>query len=198
MPLPYQKIHFLLSVADVSQLPPDRGAEVAIVGRSNSGKSSVLNRLAHNKGLARVSKQPGRTQCINFFGLDDDRRLVDLPGYGYAKVPLATKQKWQKTVDSYLGQRQSLKGLLLVMDVRHPMKPLDYQLLAYCNHYNKPVHVLLNKTDKLSQAGEKAALKKLKSALTSYDGPVTLGSFSALKGTGVKELHRLLEKWLDI
>src|SRR5690348_8440294 len=141
----YQKAYFLLSVADVKQLPPDEGIEVAMVGRSNAGKSSVLNKITHSKNLARVSKTPGRTQLINLFVLDEKRRIVDLPGYGYAKVPLAAKLKWQKTVDTYIHHREALKGLVLVMDIRHPLRDLDLQLLEYCDHYALPVHILLNK-----------------------------------------------------
>ncbi len=121
----YQKAYFLLSVADVEQLPPDQGIEVAIVGRSNAGKSSVLNRITQSKGLARVSKTPGRTQMVNIFVIDDKRRLADLPGYGFAKVPLAAKLKWQETVDAYISGRECFKGLMLVMDIRHPMRDLD-------------------------------------------------------------------------
>src|SRR5580698_7416711 len=118
----YQKAKFLLSVANLHQLPPDEGIEIAIVGRSNAGKSSVLNQLTQNKSLARVSKTPGRTQLINLFGLDASRRMADLPGYGFAKVPQAVKEQWQTLLDNYLRTRDSLRGLLLVMDIRHPLK----------------------------------------------------------------------------
>lgn len=196
MPIHYQKAYFLLSVADVKQLPPDEGAEVAIVGRSNAGKSSVLNRITQNKGLARVSKTPGRTQMVNIFVIDDRRRLADLPGYGFAKVPLAAKLKWQKTVDAYVSERKCLKGLVLIMDIRHPMRDLDLQLLDYCEARDLPVHVLLNKADKLSKSGATKTFQEVKTALTEFTNSVTLQCFSASKGVGLKELHSQLDEWL--
>src|SRR3990167_8275428 len=129
MTIAYQKAYFLLSVAEIKQLPADQGIEVAIVGRSNAGKSSVLNRLTQSKRLARVSKTPGRTQQINIFVLDDKRRLADLPGYGFAKAPLAAQKKWQNTINLYLSTRQCLQGMVVVMDIRHPLTPLYHQLL---------------------------------------------------------------------
>lgn len=193
----YQKAHFLLSAADVEQLPPDEGVEVAIVGRSNAGKSSILNKLTQIKGLARVSKTPGRTQLINVFVLDDKRRIIDLPGYGFAKVPLSVKQKWQKTVDAYISGRESLYGLVLVMDIRHPMRDLDLQLLEYCEHHNLAVHILLNKSDKLSRNEAAKTLFGVKAALTQYRNSVTFQCFSALKGTGLEELKATLNKWYE-
>lgn len=193
----YQKAYFLLSVADVSQLPPDEGYEVAMVGRSNAGKSSVLNRVTKNKGLARVSKTPGRTQMVNIFVLDDQRRLADLPGYGYAKVPLQAKLKWQKTVDAYVAERQCLKGVVLVMDIRHPFKDLDLQLLEYCDERNLPVHLLLNKADKLTNNEIGKTLQYVKQVLTEYHNSVTFQLFSALKNTGIKELHAILDEWYE-
>lgn len=195
MPGHYQKAYFLLSVADVKQLPPDQGIEIAIVGRSNAGKSSVLNKITQNKNLARVSKTPGRTQLVNIFVLDENRRIVDLPGYGYAKVPIAAKLKWQKTVDTYIRTRESLQGLLLVMDIRHPLKELDKQLLEFCDHRQLAVHILLNKVDKLSKSAVSKTLREVEAALTGYSNSVTLQGFSALNGTGLKELQRLLDVW---
>jgi len=193
----YQKAYFLLSVADVSQLPPDEGYEVALVGRSNAGKSSVLNKITQNKGLARVSKTPGRTQLVNIFVLDEVRRIADLPGYGFAKVPLAAKLRWQKTVDAYISSRECLKGLVLVMDIRHPFKDLDIQLLDYCEQRNLPVHILLNKSDKLTKNQISNVLKEVKATLTEYNNSVTFQIFSALKGIGITELHSLLNKWYE-
>lgn len=193
----YQKAQFLLSVADIKQLPPDQGMEVAMVGRSNAGKSSVLNQITQSKRLARVSKTPGRTQMVNLFSLDEGRRLADLPGYGYAKVPLAAKLKWQKTVDAYIHQRESLKGLILVMDIRHPLKGSDIELLEYCDDRGLPVHILLNKADKISKGAAAKTLHEVKAALTDYRNSVTFQCFSALKGTGIKELHLLLDKWYE-
>ncbi len=194
----YQNAKFLLSVANLSQLPVDEGAEVAFVGRSNAGKSSVLNQLTQNKSLARVSKTPGRTQHINLFGMDEERRLADLPGYGYAKVPPSVKQQWQKLLDEYLRTRECLKGLILVMDIRHPLKEFDQHMLAWSNQCNLAVHVLLNKSDKLTQSGASKTLREVKEALSVYANPVTVQTFSALKGKGVKELRAQLDEWFDI
>lgn len=191
----YQKAYFLLSVANIEQLPPDKGIEIAIVGRSNAGKSSVLNRLTQNKGLARVSKTPGRTQMINLFAIDDERRLADLPGYGFAKVPVAAIRKWAKTIDEYISARECLKGLVLVMDIRHPFRDLDLQLLEYCDERSLPVHILLNKSDKLSNNEIANTLRKIKAYLSEYENPLSFQIFSALKGTGVKELQGLMNEW---
>lgn len=191
----YQKAYFLLSVANTEQLPPDHGFEVAIVGRSNAGKSSVLNRITQNKGLARVSKTPGRTQMVNMFALDDNHRLADLPGYGYAKVPLAAKRKWAATVDAYISGRECLKGLVLVMDIRHPFRELDMQLLAYCEQRDLPVHILLNKSDKLTKNEIAKVLREVKKHLQDYQTSVSFQLFSALKNVGVKELQGVLDKW---
>lgn len=191
----YQNAKFLLSVAKLSQLPPDQGAEVAIVGRSNSGKSSVLNQLTQNKSLARVSKTPGRTQHINLFGLDDERRIADLPGYGYAEVPPAVKAQWEKTLDAYLRTRECLKGLVLVMDIRHPLKEFDKQFLAWSSACELPVHILLNKSDKLKIGAIKKTLMEVKKALEAYESPISIQTFSALKGIGVKEFQEVLREW---
>lgn len=191
----YQKALFLLSVADLPQLPPDEGIEVAIVGRSNAGKSSVLNQLTQNKGLARVSKTPGRTQLINLFGLDDNRRLADLPGYGYAKVPPSVKKKWQVLLDSYLRSRECLQGLILVMDIRHPLKEFDHLMLSWTSQCNLPVHILLNKSDKLTQSAASKTLREVKDALTPYANEISVQTFSAMKGKGVKELREKMDNW---
>lgn len=193
----YKKASFLLSVADVKQLPPDEGYEVAFVGRSNAGKSSVLNKITQLKSLARVSKTPGRTQHVNLFGLDESRRIADLPGYGFAKVPLAAKLKWQKTVDEYMRSRKCLKGLILVMDIRHPMRDSDWQLLEYAAEHSLPVHILLNKSDKLSKGAAAKIFHEVRTALTELNNSVTLQCFSALKGLGVQELQARLDSWYD-
>jgi GTP-binding protein len=193
----YQKAHFLLSAAEVAQLPRDQGIEIALAGRSNAGKSSVLNCLTHNKNLARVSKTPGRTQAVNLFGLDDGRRIADLPGYGFAKVPLAVKQKWQKTVNAYIQGRSCLKGVVLVMDIRHPFKEGDIQLLEYCAYRGLSVHILLNKADKLGRVELAKTLQAVKHALTSSPNSVTFQMFSALQGQGVGELKALLDQWFE-
>lgn len=193
--LNYQKAVFLLSVANLAQLPPDTGAEVAIVGRSNAGKSSVLNQLTQNKSLARVSKTPGRTQLINLFGLDEKNRLADLPGYGYAKVPPSMKQKWQVLLDSYLRSRECLQGLILVMDIRHPMRDFDRLMLEWSDQCDLPVHILLNKSDKLTQSAASKTLREVKQELQNYSNEITVQTFSAMKGKGVKELREQMDGW---
>lgn len=194
----YQNAEFLLSVANLPQLPPDQGIEVAIVGRSNAGKSSVLNQLTQNKTLARVSKTPGRTQHINLFALDSKRRIADLPGYGFAKVPLKMKINWQTTMSEYLTTRECLKGLILVMDIRHPLKDTDQQFLMWCNACSLPVHVLLNKCDKLPTGAMKKTLLEVSRELEVFENPVSTQLFSALKGTGIKELKEELNKWFEL
>lgn len=191
----YKKTHFLLSVAHLKQLPPDHGAEIAIIGRSNAGKSSVLNQLTQNKNLARTSKTPGRTQLINLFAIDKDRRIADLPGYGYAKVTVEVKQQWEKLLDEYLRTRACLKGLLMVMDIRHPMREFDQQILNWTNESQLPVHILLNKVDKLSASQAKQTLFKISKDLKIYHNPITVQTFSALKGVGMKELYECLNHW---
>jgi GTP-binding protein len=195
--LNYQKAEFLLSVAKLSQLPQDNGMEVAIVGRSNAGKSSVLNQLTKNKTLARVSKTPGRTQLINFFTLDTTRRLVDLPGYGYAKVPIAMKEQWQNLLDQYLRTRECLKGLILVMDIRHPLQAFDRMLLLWSSECNFPVHILLNKADKLSKNEIKKTHKKVIDAISPYHHAISVQIFSAQTGLGADELRKQLDSWFS-
>jgi len=196
--LNYQKAQFLLSVADLSQLPPDEGTEIAIIGRSNAGKSSVLNQLTQNKKLARVSKTPGRTQLINLFGLDETRRIADLPGYGYAKVPPSMKQKWKVLIDGYLTTRKCLQGLVLVMDIRHPLKEFDCLMLDWCNQSQLAVHVLLNKADKLSQAAASTTEREVKKTIKEYGDKISIQTFSALKGKRVKELREKLDQWFEV
>jgi GTP-binding protein len=194
----YQNAQFMLSIADLNQLPADQGIEVAVVGRSNAGKSSVLNKLTQNKNLARTSKTPGRTQLINLFALDKNRRLADLPGYGYAKVPLEIKQQWQKLLDAYLRIRKSLSGLVLVMDIRHPLKEFDQNTLTWCNQCHLPVHILLNKADKLTQGAIKKTLQEVNTALTHYSNTVTVQAFSALRGLGLEDFRSQLDKWFSL
>jgi GTP-binding protein len=191
----YKKATFILSAAKLSQLPPDQGIEVAFVGRSNAGKSSVLNQLTHNSKLARVSKTPGRTQHINLFNLDENRRLVDLPGYGYAQVPAEIKIQWQKTLDAYLQQRECLRGLILVMDIRHPLTEFDRNLLAWAEAGELAVHILLNKADKLSFSAMKKTVMDVNKFIAECSNDVTCQAFSALKSTGIKELRELMDSW---
>ncbi len=191
----YQNAQFLLSVAHLDQLPADQGIEVAFVGRSNAGKSSVLNQLTQNKNLARVSKTPGRTQLINLFTLDDHRRIADLPGYGYAKVPADIKKQWQTLLDTYLRNRHSLRGLILVMDIRHPLKEFDQNMLDWCSQCALSVHILLNKSDKLTRSAIHTTFKEVSKKIEHYPNTITLQVFSAVKGTGLDELKEKLNKW---
>src|SRR5574344_3133786 len=154
-----QQARFLISAAKVDQCPEDSGLEIAFAGRSNAGKSSALNTLTH-ANLARTSKTPGRTQLLNFFSLDEQRRLVDLPGYGYAKVPIPLKQHWQKHLEAYLTQRDSLTGIVLMMDIRHPFSPFDRMMLDWAKSSGMPVHVLLTKADKLASGAMRNTLQK--------------------------------------
>ncbi len=198
----YRQATFMLSVASLKQLPPDEGAEVAIVGRSNAGKSSAINTITDIKSLARTSKTPGRTQQINFFQLDEARRLADLPGYGYAKVPLSAKRQWMKLIEDYLQRRDSLKGLVIVMDCRHPLKEFDQQLIGWCCAAKMPVHILLTKADKLSRGGGGNALQQVRSEIAKTfakngECEITAQLFSSLKKTGVAEAHACLDRWLN-
>ena len=193
----YTKASFILSAAALTQLPPDKGCEVAIVGRSNCGKSSVLNQLTRNKQLARVSKTPGRTQLINLFQIDETRRIVDLPGYGYANVPLAIKNDWSVLLTDYLSQRQCLRGLILVMDIRHPLKETDRKLILFSQQYGLPIHILLNKADKLSKQAIKKTLTDVTDTLSPYQNLITLQAFSAMKGQGLIELETRLNDWFN-
>ncbi|MDO8953804.1 MAG: ribosome biogenesis GTP-binding protein YihA/YsxC [Gammaproteobacteria bacterium] len=193
----FQQATFLISAAKVEQLPPDTGVEVAIVGRSNAGKSSVLNILTGQKQLARTSKTPGRTQLINLFSIDDKRRLVDLPGYGFAKVAESIKIQWQKTLSQYLQERKSLKGLLLVMDCRHPFRDTDCSVIDWCLESNLPCHILLNKADKLSYSQQKTCLMQAEKAIAE-DNIVSVQLFSTFNRLGVDTLKKHLQAWYKI
>lgn len=195
---PYAKAVFLKSAARVTHLPEDTGFEVAFAGRSNAGKSSALNCLTGIKGLARTSKTPGRTQLINLFSLDEERRLVDLPGYGYAKVALQVKMEWQKHLAHYLDVRQSLRGLVLLMDVRHPLKDLDQMMIDWALNRELPVHILLTKADKLSRSDVKNTLLKVRKHYELASHLISIQAFSSLKKEGVDELILLLNQWLDL
>lgn len=194
---PYSKAVFLKSAARVNQLPEDQGYEVAFAGRSNAGKSSALNCLTTIKNLARTSKTPGRTQLINLFSLDEQRRLVDLPGYGYAQVALQVKIEWQKHLAHYLEVRESLKGLVLLMDIRHPLKDLDQTMIDWALNRELPVHILLTKADKLSRSEVKNTLLKVRKHYELAAHLISLQSFSSLKKEGVDELIMQLNQWLE-
>ncbi len=193
----YRRAEFLKSAPSLNECPADSGAEVAFAGRSNAGKSSAINVLTGNKKLARTSKTPGRTQLINFFTLSDCQRIVDLPGYGFAKVPLAVKQQWQRHLEEYLRQRQSLRGLVLLMDTRRPMQEFDRMMLSWAESCNMPVHILLTKADKLKKGPAKSALLQLQKELTPLQGLVSVQLFSALKKTGLDQLQARLNIWLE-
>ncbi len=200
---PYRHARFVTGAHNLSQLPPDEGIEVAFAGRSNAGKSSAINRICGQKSLARTSKTPGRTQQINFFRIDERRHIVDLPGYGYAKVSEKVKRHWQKTLGDYLRQRQSLRGLVLMMDIRHPFTEFDAQMLLWCAHEGMPTHILLTKADKLGRGAAMGVLQKVRSVLERDYGVeradpwATAQLFSALKGTGVEEARARLDGWFE-
>ena len=193
----YQRAQFTTSVPKPSLAPDDSGMEVAFAGRSNAGKSSALNAITNQNALARVSKTPGRTQHLIFFELDEQRRLVDLPGYGYAKVPLKMKQQWQQAMESYLNQRQALRGLILLMDIRHPLTDFDTQMIEWAVHSKMPVHILLTKADKLKYGAAKNTLLKVKQKLKDLPD-ISLQLFSATKKSGVDEARAVLDNWLEI
>jgi len=195
MPANYQRASFLFSVSKIDQLPEDSGYEVAFAGRSNAGKSSAINTLTNQRGLARTSKTPGCTQLINFFGLDQERRLVDLPGYGYAKVSHAVQKRWQKTMEKYLAERQCLTGVVLVMDIRHPLKEFDLSMLNWCNSCELPAHVLLTKADKLKRGPAISSMHKVEKVLESHYPLSSLQLYSSLKKTGTAELVKQLNSW---
>lgn len=194
----FHQAEYLLSAHTIRQFPPDQGDEAAFAGRSNAGKSSVINTLTRQKALAKTGKMPGRTRQINFFALGNGLRLVDLPGYGYAKVPGPVKKHWYGVIDAYLAKRKSLRGLVLIADIRRGMTALDLQLLEWSRVYGLPVHILLNKADKLSRGAAGQALSTVAQGLIESGLPhVTLQLFSATKKTGVEELEERLNAWLQ-
>ncbi|EIJ41466.1 ribosome biogenesis GTP-binding protein YsxC/EngB [Beggiatoa alba B18LD] len=197
----YHQAQYTLSAHNLSQLPSDTGREVAFAGRSNAGKSSAINAITQQKALARTSKTPGRTQQIMFFQLDEKRRLVDLPGYGYAKVSITIKQHWQNTLERYLQTRGSLNGLILLMDIRHPLTDFDKNMLLWCQHSAMPVHILLTKADKLSFGAAKSSLLQVKNQLSAFktdSTDISVQLFSAHKATGVDEARAVLDLWLAV
>lgn len=194
----YYKARYQRSAYTLSQLPPDKGIEVAFAGRSNVGKSSAINAITGTKGLARASKTPGRTQMINFFQLDARRYLVDLPGYGYAKVPESVKRQWQQTLSGYLEQRRSLQGIVLVMDIRHLLQPFDLQMLEWCQARNLPVYTLLTKSDKLKREAAKQAFQKVTMSLREAFPLARAQLFSAQTRVGVEQIQAQLNIWFDL
>ena len=195
-PNPLAHAAYVASAHQLAQLPPPRGPEVAFAGRSNAGKSSALNALVGHNRLAFTSKTPGRTQMINFFELPGARYLVDLPGYGFAKVPEAERQRWGDLIGTYLTTRPNLAGLVAIMDVRHPLMPLDRQLLDWFLPGGRPVHILLTKADKLSRQQAARQLAEVKAGLRSVAG-ASVQLFSSLKGTGLDEARMVIGQWLE-
>ena len=192
---PYHSAHYVISAHRLDQLPPDEGFEVAFAGRSNAGKSSAINALTGQKSLARTSKTPGRTQQIVIFEIDAERRIADLPGYGFARVPEKLKAHWRAVMQRYFETRACLRGVILVMDARHPMKPFDEQMLAWCSASGVPCHVLLTKADKLKRGPAQAALHGIRRELPPGS---TAQVFSARTGQGLDDLVACLGEWYEM
>ena len=195
MTLHFQNTRFITSAPDIRHLGPCEGIEIAFAGRSNAGKSSALNALTRQKNLARTSKTPGRTQLINVFEAAPGCRLIDLPGYGYAKVPEAMKRQWQKALGEYLQKRECLRGLVVVMDIRHPMKALDQDLIHWAVASDLPVLALLTKADKLKQGERSRVLRFVQEAALAFGGDITVQAFSSTKKLGLPQLEQKLHQW---
>lgn len=193
----YSKTNFITSSQNIHQLINDYGIEIAFAGRSNAGKSSALNALTNQKNLARISKTPGRTQLINHFQVEENYRLVDLPGYGFAKVPEEIRKQWQKTLGEYFQKRQSLKGVVILMDIRHPLTYLDQQMIEWAVHAEIPILLLLTKSDKLKSGAKKAQLNLVREAILPFHGDISVETFSALKKEGVDKLRAKLDEWFN-
>lgn len=193
----YHQAIFMKSSPNLKDTPPDTGKEIAFAGRSNAGKSSAINTLTRQNSLARTSKTPGRTQMLNFFEINGQQRFVDLPGYGYAKVPLEVKNKWHQLMEIYLTQRKSLCAIVLVMDVRHPLTEFDWQMIEWCQHTGLALHILLTKADKLTYGAAKNTLLQVQRELKDINIPLTAQLFSALKKTGIDEVHLALDGLFD-
>lgn len=191
----FSKTHFIKSAHLPDQWLPDRGAEVAFAGRSNVGKSSAINAITNRKGLAKTSKTPGRTQQINFFEVEAMRRIVDLPGYGFANVPDRVRKHWAKSIEQYLAERRCLRGLVLPMDSRRPLTDLDLQMLEWCESAELDVHILLTKADKLKSGKMKATVNDVQRAIGDEPG-ISIQSFSAVNKTGITAARGLVAKWL--
>jgi GTP-binding protein len=194
----YQQTRFILGTPDTRRAPPDTGIEIAFAGRSNAGKSSALNVITGQRALARISKAPGRTREINFFGIDGDLRLVDLPGYGYAKVARSVKEQWQANISRYLETRKSLGGVILLMDVRHPLKDTDQQVLGWCHAAGLPTHVLLTKADKLKRGPAKNTLIQVRRQLGELCPGASVQLFSSHNRDGVEQARAVLDEWLGL
>lgn len=200
-PNPFARAQYLLAAHNHRQLPPDGGFEVAFAGRSNAGKSSALNALCQQNALARVSKTPGRTQQLVYFAIPphQDRYLVDLPGYGYAKVPQDLQAHWQGFLDSYFGSRTALKGLVVVMDIRHPLKDYDRQMIGYAAERGLPAHALLTKADKLGRGAAANTLQAVRKELSGmYGDSVSVQTFSGESKAGVEQAREVVAQWLQL
>ena len=187
---------FEISVAKPDGLPPPDAPEIAFVGRSNSGKSSAINTLVGHTRLAFVSKTPGRTQLINLFRMTNGAALVDLPGYGFAQVPLPVRLQWQGLLEHYLGRRPNLAGLVLIMDSRRPLTELDWKMIHWFAPTGRPIHCLLTKSDKLTRQEQAKTLRETQVALADYKDQISLQMFSSLKKTGIDEAEKAIGGWL--
>ena len=195
IPMKFDQTCFQTSAATLEDCPADSSAEVAFAGRSNAGKSSAVNVITSLPQLARTSKTPGRTQLINFFFIKEGKYLVDLPGYGYAKVPLERRDKWQFELEKYLRRRKALVGLILLSDIRHPLKKFDRMMIEWAAQANLPLHLLLTKADKLKRGATQKTLLKVEKELTAFDN-VSVQLFSALRNIGVDPVRKVLTQWL--
>ena len=196
IPALLQNPEFLDAAAKPHQWP-EGGIEVAFAGRSNVGKSSAINAIMQRKKLARTSKTPGRTQQIVFFSLSDSQRVVDLPGYGFAKVPLAVRQEWEKYIGSYISERNGLRGLIQLMDIRHPLTELDQQMLMWCVNINLPVHILLTKADKLKFGAAKNTMLQVARQIEELGVDCSIQMFSAHKNIGLEDSRQIIVDWLN-
>ncbi|WKT01082.1 ribosome biogenesis GTP-binding protein YihA/YsxC [Gallibacterium salpingitidis] len=187
-----------MSAANITQLPADAGVEIAFAGRSNAGKSTALNTLANQKTLAKTSKTPGRTQLINLFEVSENYKIVDLPGYGYAAVPEKLKLQWQKSLSEYLQKRECLGGVVILMDIRHPLKDLDQQMIQWAVNAELPILLLLTKADKLSQSERSKQLKLVREAILPFQGDIQVEAFSSLNRLGVDKLAQKLDSWYSL
>jgi len=191
----YPEAHFIKSANALGQFVPDTGAEVAVAGRSNAGKSSAINVIVNRRQFARTSKTPGRTQLVNFFSLQDEQRLIDLPGYGFARVSDKMRAHWRNLIADYFEARQSLRGLFLIVDIRRQLTAFDEQMLAFAEQVSLPTHVLLTKTDKLKRGQAAKALLEVRRDLGDI---ATVQHFSALTRLGEDEARAKLDEFLAL
>ena len=191
----FSKAKFILSAPEIKFLPPDSGYEVAFLGRSNAGKSSTINAITRQKGLAKTSKTPGRTAALNIFAFDDSKRLVDVPGFGYAKVPTKTRDKWHVLINEYLARRQCLRGIVLVMDIRHPLTPIDMEVISWLENNDLAAHILLSKSDKLKYGARKKVFLQISGQ---FNNNISVSLFSAKTKEGLIELNSVLARWYQL